>query len=69
MTSDRRAFLKNLSVGALGAGAASQSLSAQEKLQIAASPVMSLALAAYSFKPHFAFQRYSSCDEPASPSH
>lgn len=57
MTSNRRKFFKSLSAGGLGAGAVSQTLSAQEKLQTATSPVLQLALAAYSFRPHFAFSK------------
>ncbi|MDA7649201.1 sugar phosphate isomerase/epimerase [Akkermansiaceae bacterium] len=60
MTYDRRAFLKTFSAGAIGAGALSQTSAAQEKLQTGAGPILNLALAAYSFKPHYAFQKRKS---------
>ena len=65
MTFDRRAFLKSVSAGTVGAGALSPILmsgtasaaspSLQQSLQTGESPVFKLGLAAYSFKPHFEF--------------
>ena len=69
MTFDRRRFLKSVSAGAIGAGAVSSAMLSkcalattpipafQEVLQTAQSPVFKLALAAYSFKPHFEFYK------------
>lgn len=57
MTPDRRSFLKSLSAGAIAAGFARQSSSAQEKIQTARSPLLNFALAAYSFKSHFAYSK------------
>ena len=71
MKFDRRGFLKSVSAGAgvIGAGAVSPILMSgtasaalpgpipQEKLRTADSPVFHLALAAYSFKPHFEFYK------------
>ena len=67
MTFDRRAFLKSVSAGAVGIGAASPLLasgaacaalpSPQDSLQTGDSPVFKLGLAAYSFKPHFEFYK------------
>ncbi len=67
MTFDRRRFLKTVSAGAVGVGAISSAMLSrhavaatpapafQEALQKAQSPVFNLALAAYSFKPHYEF--------------
>jgi sugar phosphate isomerase/epimerase len=71
MTFDRRRFLKTVSAGALGAGVASPMMMSsaaiasplQKKMQTADSPVFNLGLAAYSFKPHFAFYK----GEPVEP--
>jgi sugar phosphate isomerase/epimerase len=71
MTFDRRRFLKTVSAGALGAGVASPMMISnaaiasplQKKMQTADSPVFNLGLAAYSFKPHFAFYK----GEPVEP--
>lgn len=69
MAFDRRAFLKTLSAGVVGAGAiAPTSISStviatdsetnsQEKLQASDSPIFNFGLAAYSFKPHFEFYK------------
>ena len=65
MTFDRRKFLKTVSAGAIGAGVASPLMlpnaaiasPRQEKIQTGDSPVFNLGLAAYSFKPHFAFYK------------
>jgi sugar phosphate isomerase/epimerase len=69
MPFDRRRFLKTISTGAVGLGVASSMLgsnsakaaksnaSRQEPLQTASSPVFQLGLAAYSFKPHFEFNK------------
>ena len=69
MTFNRRALLRSVSAGALGAGAtsavsllnkaiaAAPSIRFQDALQTATSPVFKLGLAAYSFKPHFAFNK------------
>ena len=68
MTFNRRAFLKTVSAGAVGAGAisplwmpsnviAGSGSTLQDPIQTAKSPVFNLALAAYSFKPHFAFYK------------
>lgn len=53
----RRSFFKKLSTGAIGVGAVSPTMLAQKKLQTASSPVLRLALAAYSFKSHFSFMK------------
>ena len=65
MTFDRRKFLKTVSAGAIGAGGVSSMMMPsaaiaspfQKKIQTSDSPVFNLGLAAYSFKPHFAFYK------------
>jgi len=65
MTFDRRKFLQTVSAGAIGAGVGSPMLMPstanasplQRKIQTSDSPVFNLGLAAYSFKPHFAFYK------------
>ena len=63
MTFDRRAFLKTVSASAAysitGSIAASAAMTnpRQDPIQTASSPLFNLALAAYSFKPHFAFYK------------
>jgi sugar phosphate isomerase/epimerase len=69
MKFNRRAFLKSVSFGAIGAGAISNSLfapkvSRQEPLQTASSSVFNLGLAAYSFKPHFEFFKGKKANKP-----
>lgn len=66
MTFDRRRFLKSVSAGAAGVGAASALVgvsaaktaeSQREGLRSASGPIFNLGLAAYSFKPHFEFMK------------
>ena len=66
MTFDRRGFLKSVSAGAVGIGAASAMLGVNEaqaaplkpeQPQSAGSHLFKLGLAAYSFKPHFEFYK------------
>ncbi len=63
MTIDRRRFLKSVSAGAAGVGAASTMLAggtaraAQESSEATTGSVFNLGLAAYSFKPHFEFNK------------
>lgn len=69
MTFTRRVFLKSVSAGAIGVGVVTPTLTArpaiaaapakasQEAMQSATSPIFKLALAAYSFKPHFEFYK------------
>jgi sugar phosphate isomerase/epimerase len=66
MAFDRRAFVKSISAGAIGVGAAWPALNLstaiansapQEPPQTTKSPVFNLGLAAYSFKPHFEFYK------------
>ena len=65
MTFYRRKFLKTVSAGAIGAGSVSSMMMPsaaiasplQKKIQTSDSPVFNLGLAAYSFKPHFAFYK------------
>lgn len=55
VSSDRRAFIKTLLAGSLCGVGIPGRLLAKEPLQVGSNPVMRLALAAYSFKDHFAF--------------
>ena len=66
MTFDRRGFLKSVSAGAVGIGAASAMLGASdaqaapltsEGPENTGGPIFNLGLAAYSFKPHFEFKK------------